>query len=344
MFLKAGVACCLVMAALSASERSRVDRAVALSNERLTEWLGAASAPAIESMRWSVPIWSQPMSMGVESQAAFQLARARFAGIAESPDTRAFLDGVAGHLQARIVEELFDQEHHRPGHHAIDVPAFGGHVAWSVPSLVVSRSARDERIAPAIAHAADAVATLEGVVGWPSLAAALRVLASEPSPLDRRQVTAILEASLGVPVAWFMAALDPGFAVNHALMAVASRPATCAGDPCVRTTIDLAHEGAVLFPAGQRPSTFGVALRLDFGGGSSSTLWWSGRASERIEVESGQPPVSVRLDPARAIRVDPNLHDQRWQQVEGPAARPVKSLAAWAVWLQHAVLTYAALL
>ena len=64
---------------------------------------------------------------------------------------------------------------------------FGGLVRWGVPSLVISTRGRDERASPQVAHAAAAVATLEQVVGWPALAASLRVLASVDPPAARRR-------------------------------------------------------------------------------------------------------------------------------------------------------------
>lgn len=344
MFLKAGVACCLVAAAaLSAADRGRVDRAIALSGDRLTQWLGPAPAE-VQNLRFSPPAWSAPVSMALESEAAFQLARARFAAIVESPVTRPFLDGVSWHLQSRIVEDLFDLEHRRPGHHAIDVPLFGHHATWAIPSLVVSRNGRDERAAPALAHAAEAVRTLEHVVGWPSLAAALRVLSSLPGPIDRAGIQASLESSLGVPVAWFLAALEPDFRVDHTLVAVASEAVSCGNDRCFRSTIDVARTGAALFPDAGRSGALRIAIEIDFGTRPTSTIWWDGEERARLTVESGAAPLAVRLDPGREISLDADQHDHQWRAAPAPAPRPIKALASWLVWLQNAALSYAVLL
>lgn len=346
MFLKAGVACCLVVAAaLSAEERGRVERSAALAGERLAQWLGDTSATAdAGSLRLRRAVWSLPPSMDLESQVVFAVARARFSAIAESPATTPLVDGIAWHLQSRIVEELFDLAHQRPGHHTIAVPVFGESVSWTIPSLTVSRRARDSRVSPAIARAADAVATLENVVGWPALAAALRALAATRGPIDLPGVQASLAASLGVPVGWFFAALAPDFHVNYSLGAVASEAATCGLEPCVRTTIDVVRDGAVLFPNQALAGTSQIELRLDFDHDQAATFWWSGRQSERLTIESATAPVAVRLDPNRVIVVDSDRLDQEWHAAPRPAPRPTKALAAWLVWLQDAVMTYTTLL
>jgi hypothetical protein len=61
-------------------------------------------------------------------------------------------------------------------------------------------------------------------------------------------------------------------------------------------------------------------------------------------VESGAAPVAVRLDPERRIRLDENWHDQQWRAGAVLAPAPIKSLAAWLVWLQNAALTCGVLL
>ena len=205
MFLGRAIACAMVIAAagameqsgaqsmtrfddfekLSAVDRARVDRAVQVSTGRYDEWLGASAAGSPSAVRLTRRLWASPASMDLESQVAFALARARLARIPDTDGTHLFLEGVAWHLQARVVEELFDLTQFQPGHHAVDLPMFGGLVRWGVPSLVISTRGRDERASPQVAHAAAAVATLEQVVGWPALAASLRVLASvDPPPRD----------------------------------------------------------------------------------------------------------------------------------------------------------------
>jgi hypothetical protein len=285
--------------------------------------------------------------MELESQVAFALARERFSMIPETADTRAFLDGVSWHLQTRVVEELFDYSQHQPGHHADSVLLFGGHLRWGIPTLVLQMRARDDRAPSAIQHAADAVATLEGVVGWPALIGSLRVLATtQPPPRDRDQIRGVLETVLGIPLDWFFAALDPGFRVNYSIASVNSRQAECAQSACYRTDIVVARDGQPLFPEPARPFGEQIPIRIDFSGGAQpATLWWSGAESRRtFTIETGLAPAAVSLDPDHAVRIDPNWLDQQWRAEPANHPAPIKFFASWVIWLQNAALTYGVLL
>jgi len=331
---------------LSDAERERVERTMSISTQRYDEWLGPATNPSTDAWSLPRPYWSSPASMDLESQLAFELARARFAGLADSPELNNFRDGVAWHLQSRVVEQLFDLTHHRPGHHAVAIRLFGDHVRWGVPSLVLPVHARDERAAPPIAHAAAAVATLENVVGWPALAAALRVVASDGTrPLNRDAVERLLEGALGVPVGWFFTTLDVGFHLNYRVTSVDTRAQSCGNQPCQRTAITVARDGQPLYADPASSINNPIPLRIDFGNAAPSTIWWSGSdAIKTVVVESELAPIAVTLDPDRSIRLDDNRLDQRWMAEPGRHPRPVKPLAAWVIWLQHAALTYGVLL
>jgi hypothetical protein len=325
-----------------------LDRAIAVTASRYQEWLGGAvEYPASAGLSLSTPAWSSPGAMDLESQVAFGMARARFSVIPDTSDTRAFLDGVSWHLQTRVVEELFDYALHQPGHHVDSLLLFGGQVRWGIPTLALPARARDDRAPEAIQHAADAVATLEAVVGWPALVGSLRVLAiAEPPPRDRDQIRAVLETTLGIPLDWFFAALDPGFRVNYSLASVNSRQAECGQSRCYRTEIVAARDGQPMFPEPARPFGEQIPIRIDFGGGAQpATLWWSGADSRRtFTVETGLAPVAVTLDPEHTVRIDPNRLDQRWRAEPSNHSTPIKSLASWVIWLQNAVMTYGALL
>jgi hypothetical protein len=326
-----------------ANDQSRIDRAVQVSTARYDEWLGASDASAI--FQPTRRLWASPTSMDLESQVAFALARARLVRVPDTESTRSFRDGVAWHLQARVVEELFDLTQFQPGHHAVDVPMFGGLVRWGVPSLVISTRGRDERAPAQVAHAAAAVATLEQVVGWPALAASLRVLVSaDPTPRDAAAVRAGLEATLGVPLDWFFAALDPAFHVNFRLVAVDSAPADCGGERCYRMAMTVARDGSPLFPEAASVVSAQVELRLEFESGPPATIWWTGAESSRtFTLETGLAPIAVTLDPGKTMRVDENHLDQRWLAERPDRKVPIKSFAAWLVWLQNAALSYGVL-
>lgn len=331
--------------ALNAADRERLGRAIEVSTLRLDEWLGASRGQSPQLVELSLPYWSPPASMMLESQAAFVLARARFDRIARSNATERLLDGVAWHLQSRIVEQLFDLTQHLPGHHAAEVRLFGDHIRWGLPSLVMPASARDERVAPAIARAAAAVATLENIVGWPALAGTLRSLtAAEKRSLNLDDVARLMEGSLGVPVGWFFATLDAGFHLNYRVTSVATRAETCGNQPCHRIAITVARDGHALYGDPAAAIASPIPLRIEFDGAAPSTIWWSGNeAIKTFTVDTELAPIAVTLDPERSIRLDDNRLDQRWMLRPALQPRPAKALAAWLVWLQHAALTYSAL-
>jgi hypothetical protein len=324
-----------------------LDRAVAVATRRYQEWLGPAqSAISAQNSPAEAGLFSSASTMTLESQSAYQLARERFSAIPDTSETRPFLDGISWHLQTRVVEELFDYALHQPGHHADSVLLFGGHVRWGFSTLVLSTQARDDRAPASIQHAAGAVATLESVVGWPALVASLRVLATAaPPPRDRDQIRAVLETSLGIPLDWFFAALDPAFAVNYSLASVASRQADCPQSTCYRTDIVVVRDGPPLFPEPARPFGEQIPIRVDFGGGAEpATLWWSGAESRRtFTVETGLAPAAVTLDPDHAVRIDSNRLDQQWRAEPAHHPAPIKFLASWVIWLQNAALTYGGL-
>jgi len=327
----------------AAEDRARADRAVDVASRRYDEWLGpapaATGAPAAARTAW----WPSPASMDLESQIAFDLARGRLAPLGE---TGALIDGLAWRLQAHVVEELFDYAQHQPGHHADEVALFGNHVRWGVPLLVLPKDARDRRAPAAIAHAAEVVGTLEAVVGFPALAAAVRSVIANPGARgDLSGTKSAFESALAVPLDWFFAALDPAFSVNYSLSSVTTRPHTCDGQPCQETTIEVRRDGQALFRDGDLPSSNGLAIEIDFGGAQRSTLWWKGNDdSRRFTFHSASAPIAVTLDPERRVRVDTNALDQRWQAAPGNHARPTKLIAAWMIWLQNVALSYGVLL
>lgn len=329
-----------VVVVAATSTQSRADRAGAVATARLAEWLGPTSSP----LPVPVPrgrVFDAASSMRIESEVAFALAGARLRAISD-PLIR---DAFAWHLQARIVEELFDLEYQQPGHHAAELRVFGDHVVWGFPTLVLSRQARDERPSRRLAHAADAVATLENMVGWPALANALRVVAAAPASIDAGATQALLESALGVPADWFFAALAEGVHINYALDTVESREGRCDAGPCYTTTVAVARHGAALWPDASSSGELRIAIDVDFGAGAPMRLKWDGRAAAaQFQIESRVPPATVRLDPGRRLRLDEDWHDQQWRAGRAPAPVPVKSIAAWLVWLQNASLTYGLLL
>lgn len=321
---------------LDAEARARAERTFEFAGRRYAEWLGPSPAtPAV--FHQPVTAWP-PQSMALESTIAFEVARSWFAGVTATDDLRPLIDGAAWHLQSHVVEELFDLTWHQPGYRYDTVPLFGGLAHWAAPTLVLSRRARDDRAPVAIVRVADAFATLENLVGWPVLASALRSVAqgSITHSMNRQAAEAMLASTTAIPLDWFRAPIaDPLAPVDDAIVSVETGTADCAPQPCFRTTVTVARTG--------KAPGLTIPLRVDFGD-ASSTFWWDGRTPGVFAFESGSAPSAVTLDPDRLSQLDANPLNQRWRATPVDHPRPIKTLASWAIWLQHAALTYAALL
>ena len=346
-----------------AAFRSRVEAAANESLASYVQWLGpppvsrilitddrSASGAAIVSLPWQ----SAPETMDVESATAQSIARLWWRA-GDQPADRALVSGVCWYLQSRVVETLYDHAFLNPGHSADGVRFFGGAVAWSFPQLRMSRwtagvsrsawlgstswpqPARDlpaDVDAPAV-RVALVLASLERMVGWPALQASL----AEASRSGATSATAridVMSAALGHDLSSLSNALEGNAAVDYSLAAVAT--GTCARPSCQTVRITVARWGDPLAGPDR------LAIEAEFADGQRIETAVDGKAaSPVVEFESASPIAAVRLDPKRTIADEVNRVNNEWLAAPATNVPIVKWVARWVVWLQHAALTYSAL-
>lgn len=361
--------------------RARIEFAASESIARYQEWLGPAAREGVvlHDGALNLPWRSAPPSMDVESQVAYALARARWPEWMMTGELAPIADGLAWYLQSRVVERLFDFTFHVPGHSAEGVRFFGGAFPWAFPTITLGRwtagLGRAEflrgthngrwpqlarRLPPGFsattAQGALAFGTLERLLGWPVLESALRALAIRASAgaMTRAQVEETLSAAVGQPLSWFFsAAFDPSRRLDYAVAGVSTaRAATpCPDGPCYRTEATVVRRGNVAFtgtdrsPLGGYEAGDALELRVTFADAQVSSVRWDGRLeSKTFAFDSPAPAVTVELDPESILLSDANRLDDAWATRTTTNVPLRKWVAWWLLWVQHAALSYGALL
>ncbi len=218
-----------------------------------------------------VPWRSAPETMDLESQAAFGVARQWWPGLlAERRHgdrrRRTRLVSPKPHRRSTLRFQLSGAGAQRDGgppfrgRVAVDVPdpaawAVGGR-AWARGVLAIAAdsigvaaarptaAARpDERLR---LRSAIAFATLEQLVGWPTLQGALRVLseATVQRSMTRQDVEQVIASAVGRDLSWFFrVAFDDSASVDYAIGELTTGEASPCGDgPCFRTRVTVVRE------------------------------------------------------------------------------------------------------
>jgi hypothetical protein len=374
-------------------DRQRVHSAARAALDRLTEWFGRCPATSIALVNrpWrgavstspsnvvlDVPWRSAPETMDLESQAVFGVARQWWPGLLANSDTGTVADGLAWYLQSRIVDRLFDLNFLLPAHSVMAVRHLGGAWAWTFPILPLGKwtggLGRDEylrsrrnrsawpvpgrRLPPSMTssglRSAIAFATLEQLVGWPSLQGALRVLseASVKRSMTRRDVEQVIASAIGRDLSWFFRmAFDESAGVDYAigeLTTVEGSP--CDGGPCFRTRVTAVRNGTGEFTGSSEDDSTSfetgdaVDVRVGFADGQHVRARWDGRAPSRtFEFESASPAVSAVVDPDRILLLDEDALNNAMVKNASTRVAIRKWVAYWMVWLEGAALDYGAL-
>ena len=355
--------------------RDRVMAAADRASAAYREWLGPCPAPP--RVRISLPTWSAPRTMDVESQVAFAVARLWWPALQGDRDARQLADGLSWYLQSRVVEDIYSTASFAAGHSDEGVRFFGGAWPWSFrvlsldrwtaglgrPELLAQTRGRSpwplpaRRPPPGFDDATPRVAlafgTVERLIGWPTLQGALRVLAASAAAGDMTgsDVVRTLSAAAGQDLAWiFTPALDPAQSFDYALESLSTVEGSCGDRPCYTTRVVAARRGTAAFSgtsrlrAGEYQGGDALEVRVTFTDRQVVTVRWDGRdASRTFEFESPAPAVAAHLDPDRVLLLDRNYLDNT-QVLDGATNVPVaKWIARWMVWLQDAALTYSAL-
>jgi hypothetical protein len=241
--------------------------------------------------------------------------------------------GIAGYLERRLTERLFNIRYARPGHHADRRVFFGGFVPWSLQTLRLTRWSAVEQPREAAAFSA-----LERYLSWPVLQGALKALAAttRETPLTVDGAVAVVSAAVGQDLAWYFKLAFGGAAqVDYAVTDLRSsrQPEPCPTSGCVRVHVTVARRGDAVFRS--------VPLLVVFDDGQQVQTSWDRRLTEdSFEFESPAAGRFARLDPDGVLLLDATRLDHvRYASPESNV--PIAKWASrWLVWLQDALITY----
>jgi hypothetical protein len=244
---------------------------------------------------------------------------------------------------------------------------FGGFISFPLRSLLMSPSPVDPRPKPgefdevmqpadapwrfAAVHrgsparrTADALRTLERLIGWPAMQQALFELRARAAggPMPPEMLGAVLAEQRGVPMQWFVRDLvRGGNTIDYAVAGVQSDGV----DGTTRTTVTVHRRGGV-FAGSDAPGQAGsVPLLIRFEDGSEVRSFVDGRAERSAAAfDSSSPARSATIDPDLVMLIDADRSNNA-RFPHGAPRDPIglRLVLNWVIWLQHAMLTYTAI-
>ena len=299
--------------------RQAADEAAALYAEWFGELPGEALTLRSDDMR-DVPWLAAEQSRMLERAVLEALARQFWTPAGGGRSHQWLIDGLAEYSRARAMEQLF------AGERIYERRYFAGLVPYVIRGVSVTHDATN------LGRVAQALRTLERLVGWSTLQQALEEFrpawrggSAEPGAL-----AVIVTRVSGRNLSWFFdRAFDPATRFDYAIDRVTSEPA--AGG-AMQITITPRRLGAGAFP---------VELLLQFENGEEIREAWDGRDETATFVyQSPSPLASVAVDPDRVLWLDDNRANN-FTRVEAPQSSAEWTLR-WMIWLQDLMLTYGA--
>jgi hypothetical protein len=350
----------IVLSSSHEHHRDRIERAAAESLRQYELWLGfplrdgvvirdtgTGAVGTTAEVPVDLPWLAAPETMEIEAAVAHGLAMQYWPHDDRAAD---LITGLSWYLQGRVVERLFNVSVSQPGHSVDGTRFFGGTFPWAFRSLRNSRWSDSLRRT----RSAAAFAALERYLSWPVLQGALRALAADAqnTPVSVDRAVEVLGAAAGQDLKWFFdVALDTGASIDYGLsnLEVVAGSA-CAATPCIRSRVTARRHGNAAFtgtsqqPSGPYDAGSGIVIEMQFSDGSRSIATWDGRATDRtFEFEGLVAATRVRLDPEGTLLLDPTRGDHSLNATAQSNVPVVKWAARWMVWLQDALLAYAAL-
>ena len=296
------------------------------------------------SSRWIAPTHD----LALERSLIAALARAYFRSTDGSGSaSRDFENGVAHYLAMRAINQLLD------GHQAATFRYFGGFVPVVVRALPLSRGRRDPRpiirsyddldgaaSSRAAQRAADALHTLERLIGWPSMQQTLVDFAPDAR---RGQSTATAFAAImtrqrGHEMGWFFEdALRTSATFDYGVADVTTTSAQ--NDDTYATVVTVRRYGDA-FPNVDRLGR--VVTR--FADGTEISEQWDGTVDEAsFAYTSRSPAVAAAVDVDAVFLLDTNRTNNSRALHTSFSALAARHAISWMTWLQNLALTYTAL-
>jgi len=317
-----------------------------------------------------VPWWTTRTSMLPELAVARAISRRFWNGRIETAALPPwFVDGLVEYLARRAVVPIFAADNPGPGYAFLEPRYFSGFVPRFVRIRLLPEidgaPASSYGAAPGVAmshrpaSAADAqrlagkalliLGTLEQWVGRPvfdQIVAEFAAGAAAPPTLaDFARVAMDIS---GQDLSWlFDEAFGSSRVFDYGVGLVTSEP-DAAG---TFTTVVVARRfgeaqftGASASPLGPFESGRGISLRVTFEDGQQRTDTWDGRAREKtFRYRSPARAVTAVVDPDRILLLDVRRTNNGRSVTPRSGAAASRWAVLWIVWLEHALLSYGAL-
>jgi len=279
-----------------------------------------------------------------------------------------FLDGLTEYVARRAVVPIFAVDNLSPGYSFLEVRYFSSFVPSFVRIRLLPETdgtpASAYRLNPAVAIADRPVSaaasltlagkallvlgTLEQWVGRPVFDEIVAEFAHAPGRPTLGEFERIANATSGQDLSWLF---DEAFRSSRIYdYGVADLRTTRDADGSFNTTIVAARFGEATFtgsaaaPIDSFESGRGIALRVTFADGQVLTDAWDGRARDKtFRYRSPAPAVSAAVDPERRLLLDLRQSNNSKAIASSTARAATRWSAMWLAWLEHALLTSAAL-
>ena len=296
----------------------------------LGTWLTPFPDPALSVVADRTPWWTAPASMAPEYAAARAISRAYWERMLGNGTLGAGLvDGLSEYAARRAVSKIVDERYRAVYRGRLEGRYFGGFVPRDLRvQLPVEDDGPDAFLA---------LGTLERLVGRPVfdaiLAEFMRVAAAAPPTID--DFAAVASRVSGQDLAGFVdATLKRRHSYDYAVQTIESEPQP---DGWFRTTVVVRRDG----DAFER----GIPIETTFADGDSIRDTWEGAETSRTYAyRSRARAVSAEIDPDRMLLLDRRRGNNGVTLDTAPARTAATRWSArWMLWLEDALLTYAAL-
>jgi hypothetical protein len=306
----------------------------------LGTWLAPYPDAALAVTAGRTPWWTAPASMAPEFAAARAVSRRYFERVV---DTRAlppaFVGGLTEYAARRAVSKIVDEQYKAVYRSRAERRYFGGFVPRD---LRVQLRVEDEGdpigTDAAVARALLSLGTLERWVGRPVFDAILRQFAGAPAgaPPTIDDFARVASAISGQDLAWFF---DETFKKSGRFdFGIDAFESAQEPDGRFHTTVTVRRSGDASFHAG-------LPVVLTFADGESVRDVLDGHSlTQTFEYRSPSRAMSADVDPDRILLLDQNRRNNG-VTLDHSLARSAANRwsARWMIWLEDALLTYAAL-
>jgi hypothetical protein len=316
------------------------------------------------------PWWGAATSMAPELAAARAIARESWS---QALDVTAlppwFTAGVVEYTARRAVVPVFQAENLSPGYAMFETRYFGGFVAKFVRIRLLPETDGDPlpayRASPRVSPASPSSAaderslagktvltlnTLERWVGRPVFDGVLAefVRTSRGGRPTLADFARVASASSGQNLSWLLdQALGGPATFDYAVTGISS-VSNAAGGFDTRVVVARLGDGEFTGTSAPRVGPYesgrGVSLTVVFADGERVADAWDGRDGEKTFLyRSASRAESATVDPERKLLLDLNRTNNSRREASPAGAAATRWAARWMLWLEHALITYGAL-